>query len=43
MCYINLKQMKGLSIVGSSRNNWERESDDFPYAVEELLKQLEDD
>ena len=39
--------MKGLSIVGSSRNNGERESDDFyptpPYAVEELLKQLEDD
>ena len=34
--------MKGLSIVGSSRNNGERESDDFyptpPYAVEELLK-----
>ena len=47
MCYINLKQMKVLSIVGSSRNNGESESDDFyptpPYAVEELLKQLEDD
>ena len=47
LCYVNLKQMKGLSIVGSSRNNGERESDDFyptpPYAVEELLKQLEDD
>lgn len=33
---------KGLSIVGSSRNNGAREKDDFyptpPYAVEELLK-----
>ena len=33
---------KALSIVGSSRNNGEREADDFyptpPYAVEELLK-----
>ena len=33
---------KALSIVGSSRNNGERESEDFyptpPYAVEELLK-----
>lgn len=36
------KQSKGLSIVGSSRNNGDREEDDFyptpPYAVEELLK-----
>ena len=36
---------KGLSIVGSSRNNGEREVDDFyptpPYAVEELLKREE--
>ena len=36
---------KGLSIVGSSRNNGEREVDDFyptpPHAVEELLKREE--
>ena len=34
--------MKSLSIVGSSRNNGDREKDDFyptpPYVVEELLK-----
>jgi hypothetical protein len=38
----DLPTTKGLSIVGSSRSNGERESDDFyptpPYAVEELLK-----
>jgi len=36
------KTTKGLSIVGSSRNNGEREKNDFyptpPFAVEELLK-----
>lgn len=36
------KQTKGLSIVGSSRNNGDREEDDFyptpRYVVEELLK-----
>jgi hypothetical protein len=37
-----IKESKALSIVGSSRNNGERESEDFyptpAYAVEELLK-----
>jgi hypothetical protein len=39
---MRIKSTKGLSIVGSSRNNGEREKDDFyptpPYVVEELLK-----
>ena len=40
-----VKPNKGLSIVGSSRNNGEREPDDYyptpAYAVEELLKREE--